>query len=267
LSETIEFVAGGDVGEPRLDAEVLGTLSEKLLPSLFKLVGILHDPQRLKPGVEVQSELEHIDAIAPFDSHGSAEVASQVRAVADAIASLAKVAPQPLLQSLFSKVVQRLLEASQAEQDLSDKMCSLLVLSQALVISDNLDGSSIALLYRSLKPLIRTDETKPRIQKRAYKVLAEICNRRPAFVTEDGRLKELLELLTASSASSQVSARFMRIKCLENIVNAIGESLEVDEVSLGSIFLFFFARTQKILTISRSRRRRFRLFLSRPSFA
>jgi ribosomal RNA-processing protein 12 len=232
LKDFEELVDGEEAADTRLEAQLIGKLSERLLPFLFKLVDTLHDPRQLKTPVNDEAEPENDSAMTLGQFHGGADQADRVRAVAQAIASLAQVASRQLLQSLFSKVIQRLLEASQAEDDLSEKMCSLLTLSQALVTSKNLDQPSISLLYRSLKPLIRTDETKPRIQKRAYKVLAEICNRYHAFVTESKQVKELLELLTSSTATSQISARFMRIKCLNYIVNAFAGSSELDTVSL-----------------------------------
>jgi ribosomal RNA-processing protein 12 len=214
-----ELVEGDEVVQIRQEAQLLGKLSEKLIPSLFKLVETLtvtHRSEEMTDGDEIK-----VDKV---------DDASRVRAVTEAIASLAQVASKELVQSLFSKVLKRLLEASQAEDDLSEKMCSLLTLSQALVISESLDHSSISLLYRSLKPLIRTDETKPRIQKRAYKVLAEICDRCGDFVRESKQLNELLEVLTSSMATSQISSRFMRIKCLTMIVKSLEDPSEKEKV-------------------------------------
>jgi ribosomal RNA-processing protein 12 len=220
-----ELFEGEEVIQIRREAQLLGKLSEKLIPSLFKLVETLHVTHR-------SAVDEHSGEMTNGDEGKVDKVddASRVRAVTEAIASLAQVASKELVQSLFSKVLKRLLEASQAEDDLSEKMCSLLTLSQALVISESLDHSSISLLYRSLKPLIRTDETKPRIQKRAYKVLAEICNRCGDFVRESKQLNELLEVLTSSMATSQISSRFMRIKCLTMIVKSLEDPSEKEKV-------------------------------------
>jgi ribosomal RNA-processing protein 12 len=218
----------------RQEAALLGKLSEKMIPSLFKLVETLHVANNL----DIQNDLEEMMKVETV-STSNVDEAARVRGVTETIASLAQLASRQLIQNLFSKVLQKLLEASQADEDLSEKMCSLLSLSQALVISDSLDHSSISLLYRSLKPLIRTDRTKPRIQKRAYKVLAEICNRRGAFVRENNQLKDLLELLTSSTATSQVSARFMRIKCLTSIVKSLQDSSDNDKVCFLQCFSLF----------------------------
>jgi ribosomal RNA-processing protein 12 len=206
-----------EFAEFRSDADVLKGLSEKLLPTLFKLVDDLYCSQ-------------HGDnSLAPEEPRSDADtLSSQAGALTCAITSLAKVAPPNLLQSLFTKVIHRLLEASQAEEDLSDKMCSLLALAQALYTSQCLSESSVVLLYRALRPLIATDETQPRTQKRAYKALAELCKSKP-FVTSDGRIKELVELLTSSTATSQISARSMRLRCLEATTESLRGSSSMEQ--------------------------------------
>ena len=136
--------------------------------------------------------------------------------VIDAIAAFARLAPKPYLESLFKKVMQRLLVASQSVE--TEKICTLLELSQALVTSQALDDASISLLYRAIKPLIRTDEHEARVQKRAYKVLLEICKCQPSFITEPAFLEELTALLLDAIMTSQISARHMRLKCMTLIV-------------------------------------------------
>ena len=221
LAEFEELVESGEGEEVRAEANAIASETPKLLPSLFKLVDSLHatQPQSNKKegeemGIEEDSEM--------VDSQRNNSEGVQV--VAGAISALARLAPKPFLQGMFKKVIQRLLEASQSDEDLSEKMCSLLSLAQALVVSECLDESSIALLYRALKPLIRTDRTTSRVQKRAYKVMAEICQRYHSFVTGDDRLQELCELLTSSIFTSQIAARHMRLKCLNNIVDGFDPS-------------------------------------------
>jgi hypothetical protein len=212
-----ELIDGDDAAHVRGEAEVFGDLTVKILPSLFKLVDCLHEQKsRSEEGNEMDTE----DSTVTKD-------ASRVVALTSAIASISRLAPQSHTQMLFTKLIQKMLEASQSnDQKMVQKMCSFLVLAQALVISETLEESSIALLYRSLKPLIRTDETHPRVHKRAYKLLSEICKRYHSFVAKPDRLKEIMDLLSATSATSQVSARSMRLKCLALILNGLEESPE-----------------------------------------
>ncbi len=195
------------------------SFSEKLLPTLFKMVDDLYCSQ----------QQDHCLELVEPSSSGGDIMSSQADALTDAITSLAKLASPALLQSLFTKVIHRLLEASQSQEDMSDKMCSLLALSQALYTSQCLNESSVVLLYRALRPLIGTDETRPRVQKRSYKLLAELCKSK-SFVMSDGRLNELVELLTSSTATSQVAARSMRLRCLETITSSLRGSAQMEQV-------------------------------------
>jgi ribosomal RNA-processing protein 12 len=227
LAEFEELVDGEEARDCQRDAEVLEMECFKLLPSLFKLVDTLHTVSRSGNPRNDEMKVDEDNVEHCTETNNSS--VQQVQAVTKAIASLSRLAPKPFLQNLFKKVIQRLLEASQSDDDLSEKMCSLLSLAQALVVSESLDDSSVSLLYRSLKPLIRTDQTKPRVQKRAYKVMAEICQRYHSFTGD--RLEELCELLTSSIVTSQISARHMRLKCLKNIVDGFDSSNRVHMVS------------------------------------
>jgi len=79
-------------------------------------------------------------------------------------------------------------------------------------------------LYRVLKPIVANDELEARVQKRAYKVLAEICGRYHSFVSNPVRLKELTTLLSTTIMTSQVSARYMRLKCIASIAEGFDET-------------------------------------------
>lgn len=206
------------------DYEVLSSVSTKILPSLFKLVETLNQSADAKGSEAMEVELSSKEAQAK-----SQQSAQLVEAVTDAIGQLAQICPRDFLQNLFKKVVQRLLVATTEATELSNddkgarnanalRMASLLGLGQALVASGSLDDASLTLLYRAVRPLVRTDEHDSRVQKRAYKVLAEICERHKEFVTSDERLAEMTDLMVDSIVTCQVSARHMRIKCMTHIV-------------------------------------------------
>ena len=161
----------------------------------------------------------------------------KLQSVTTAISSLARLAPDQFLLGLFKKLMHRLLEEVQSESADSERICSLLTLSQALVASKVLDESSIVFLYRALKPLIRNDEHGPRVQKRAYKILAEICETHHSFVAEPERLKELSALLTSTIMTSQVSARQMRLRCMSIIVEGLDGTNSEQMVCLLSLLL------------------------------
>ena len=218
-SKLAELLEEDSYAPNREEVDIMKSFSEKILPTLFMMVDDLYCSQQQDNSLE--SGHQH--------SSGSDLIAAQADALTDAITALSKVTPPHLLQTLFTKVIHRVLEASQSTDDQSDKMCSLLALSQALYTSHCLNESSVTLLYRALRPLIGTDETRPRVQKRSYKLLAELCKSK-SFVMADGRLNELVELLTSSTATSQVSARSMRLRCLESITASLQGSALVEQV-------------------------------------
>jgi ribosomal RNA-processing protein 12 len=169
-------------------------------------------------------EGEAMDTEEKASSNVSDTYAQQVRCIIDAISSLSRLAPQVFMHGLFKKLMHRLLEEIQSGNGDSERICSLLSLTQALVASEVLDDASISFLYRAIKPLIRNDEHGPRVQKRAYKLLAEICERHHSFVAEVGQLKELTDLLTGTIMTSQIAARHMRLKCMNIIVDGFNET-------------------------------------------
>jgi len=212
------------------DYDVLSNVSTKILPSLFKLVETLNQSSSSKKAGGDEEAMETDTKLSSKEAQAENQHHTQlVEAVTDAIGQLAQICPREFLQTLFKKVVQRLLlittEVADAEYSKDAKattamrMSSLLGLGQALVASGSLDDASLSLLYRAIRPLVRTDEHDPRVQKRAYKVLAEICDRhKEYFVESTERLGEMTELMVDSIVTCQVSARHMRLKCMTCIV-------------------------------------------------
>jgi len=200
----------------------------KILPTAFKIIS----ESRPSSSNKIDSDSMDVETKpATSVSVSGSDVAQQLQSITEAISSLARVAPPSFLQNLFKKLMHRILEEVQKETSDPERICSLLNLSQALVASGALDEGSVSFLYRALKPLIRNDEKGPRVQKRAYKVLAEICERHHSYVAEIGRLKELTDLLVSTIMTSQVAARHMRLKCLGIIVKGFDEVNEEMMVS------------------------------------
>ena len=218
------YEASGDNDETNAakDYEIVSQASVKLLPGLFKLTETLHGTNTAAgPGSKAKdSDMDvEVDEGEATGSNSSQD-AQRVQAVTDAIGELARICPRSFLQNLFKKVMQRLLVATQAEEDESDKICTLLGLAQALVSSETLDENSVSLLYRAIRPLIRSDEHDSKVQKRAYKCMAEICEKNGSFVTSSEHLGEITDLMIGSIMTCQVSSRHMRLKCMIHIVKA-----------------------------------------------
>lgn len=188
----------------------------RILPTLFRLVSETHTSGLAPSGGKEESE----------PANQSSDKFQKLQNVTDAIAAVSRLAPPDFLQGMFKKVMQKLLEQVKLEAGESDRICSLLTLAQALVASEVLDDSSVSFLYRALKPLIKDEVQEPRVQKRAYKVLLQLCERYPSFVTTQGRFGELCELLTSTMASAQISARYMRLRCMNAVVKTMDPNEE-----------------------------------------
>ena len=201
------------------DARILSECSTKILPSLFKLVELLHGVEQKQESRDPSDDMEEEEEDDDEKEKKNVSETHRVVCVTDSISALAPFAPEEFLQGLFKKLIQRLLLATQSELDETEKMCTLLGLAGALVKSSMLNEESIALLYRAIKPLIRSDEQNARVQKKAYKVFAEICQNYNDFVIAPERLKEILDLMVGATMSLQVSARYMRLKCIQYVVD------------------------------------------------
>ena len=106
-------------------------------------------------------------------------------------------------------------------------------LAQSLVLT--LNETSVKLLYRAIKPLIRNDQHGTGVQKRAYKVLLGLCENHAAIICDDGNLKELIDLMVDSLMTCHVSARNMRLKCLTHVVSCFSSDNKQQQDNIPNI--------------------------------
>ena len=202
---------------------LLNQTSATLLPVLFKVVmatpenGSIAGPDMTDMDVDSNEK----KPLPKIDS-------SQDPHLLHAIAALAKSSTDEYIQSLFKKLMQKLLEEIQSDPCNSYKICSYLSLCQALVASTALKANDILLMYRALKSLLRTDEHNARVQKRAYKVLYEICEGYNCIAANTEILNELALLLTDTNTVSNLAARHVRLKCMEIVLRGM-ESVNVEQ--------------------------------------
>lgn len=154
------------------DLKVLSEMSVKLLPTLFKMVeNVVATPVSKESADSLPDNSTDCRSLSSMEQQERMLCTSSLT---EAIAELARVAPPDYLQSLFKKVMHRLVLSIQQQQQYSKDATkssgveAYLYLSQALVASQSLEShSSVDLLYRSIKPLIRTDEQCVKTQKSA----------------------------------------------------------------------------------------------------
>jgi ribosomal RNA-processing protein 12 len=218
-SETEHF---GDA-EHKVEYFPLEQSAVKLLPTMFKFITETHASvsKIIKSSNENEDAMDTDEKSIPSSSDNSMATYQQLQHVTEAISSLAKFAPTDFVQGMFKKVMHRLLEEIQSDTCDNEKVCSLLSLSQALVASEVLDETNISFLCRVLKAIIKDDENGPRVQKRSYKLLAEICQRYHSYVTQPDQLTDFIQLLTSTIMTSQISARHMRLKCMNTMVEGM----------------------------------------------
>jgi hypothetical protein len=149
-SEGENYEVEGGTGGVEQDAQVLAQAATTILPSLFKLVETIHGTvTKNKSNSAAQDAMDMDEDKRSRDTENVDSQRSQ--SVVDAIAAFARLAPKSFQQSLFQKVMQRLLVASQSDEMETEKICTLLRLSQALLILQVVDDASVSLLYRAIK--------------------------------------------------------------------------------------------------------------------
>lgn len=223
--KSVEDSGGLELETMNDDVRAIASASKQLLPPLFKFVTDTH------AAFKHEKQQQGNDSMSEEKSEGQAVDGFQkLHTVTETISSLTRLAPRDFVQDLFKKVMHRLLDEYRSETGDNERVCALLTLSQSVV--GVLDESSVSFLYRALKPLIRDDGNSHRVQKRAYKVLCEICQQHWSFVSEPEQLKEISALLSNTILTSQVSARYMRLKCMNIIVDGFESETKDDLVSM-----------------------------------
>ncbi|KAL6777299.1 hypothetical protein ACKKBF_B20970 [Auxenochlorella protothecoides x Auxenochlorella symbiontica] len=139
------------------------------------------------------------------------------------LGALACVADPAAVARLFKTVAQQLLkeaaaaaaatgagagtEAAAAAPD-PERRASLLEL--ALALAGGLDARGVASLVKLAAPAALARD--PALQKKGYKVLAYVCERRADYLAEPGRRAALLELIVGGGAGALSAARRYRLR-------------------------------------------------------
>lgn len=174
-----------------------------------------------------------LDVQASLELPPAYEDMAQSQVILTAISSLLSCADEGFVDSIFRKLMHTLVENLQSQED-TNRICALLSLSQALIVSEVLNESQLTIIYRALRTIIRDDGHGARAQKRAYKVLTSLCHHHHSFVANLDRLKETTSLLISTMMTSHVSARSMRLKCLKLLVDGFDDVQEEHLVSAWS---------------------------------
>ena len=145
LVNSIDENGGFELDTASADMRALGEVSTKLLPTLFQFVAETHETAAASN--KASDDME-VDEQSTVDASQNIDGFQKLHSVTGAISSLARLAPREFLHGLFKKLMHKLLEEIQSEAGDSEKVCSFLTLSQALVASEVLDDSSISFPYQ-----------------------------------------------------------------------------------------------------------------------
>ncbi|KAK9818389.1 hypothetical protein WJX72_011834 [[Myrmecia] bisecta] len=174
-----------------------------------------------------------------FSAFVAAE-ATERTCLADTIAAYAAIADAQTVSAFFRTVIKKLIKVAEDEKaevpppDMvreggdtpSARRCTFLEL--ALCLAPGLDTSGIDVLYKAAKPCLQ--ERDQAVQKKAYRVLAYICEQRPDFLQP--KFGDMVELLLAGMATSLSAAKRYRLRCLKAAILAIetGQAPEFEAV-------------------------------------
>lgn len=170
------------------------------------------------------------------------------------VASLTSIAPGPII-TIMSKKLLKLLLSTTASYEASDAAtCWMTVI---LAIIPYVPNAIITLLYRTIRPLLSVDENIS-LQKRAYRVLEALLKHHSALlftmeldVDDDGTSMEesrtcdapipmqILDLISTSLLTCNVSARHMRLNCISQLFSALsdGDLIIATDKILGEILI------------------------------
>ena len=195
------------------DLAVLSAMSKKFLPTLFNILD----------GCDLEDSVS----------------GAKVRALSETISAYALVAPPAFVGGLFKKLVQKMLAATQEDEDGMEEGAgevekkkkksfsspsnhkAVILCELALALVPSLDAAGIALLYKVIRPLVRLDRDVA-LQKRAYRVLGALCEHHgDRFLGQADTREDLVPVLTDSLLTCHVSARQMRLRVLGALVKRL----------------------------------------------
>ncbi|DBA66455.1 TPA: hypothetical protein ACH3X2_002431 [Trebouxia sp. C0005] len=143
-----------------------------------------------------------------------------------AIAAYATIADAATLSHFFREVIKRLLKVGEDEaagvpatgvareggDSPTARKCTYMEL--ALCLAPGLDVNGVSILYKAAKPSLQ--ERDQAAQKKAYKLVAYICEHRPDFLR--AHCQDMTDCLLAGVVTSMSAAKRYRLRCLKALI-------------------------------------------------
>ncbi|RMZ56722.1 hypothetical protein APUTEX25_002811 [Auxenochlorella protothecoides] len=127
-----------------------------------------------------------------------------------AVARLFKTVAQQLLKEAAAAAATGAGTATEAAAAAPDPERRASLLELALALAGGLDARGVASLVKLAAPAALARD--PALQKKGYKVLAYVCERRADYLAEPGRRAALLELIVGGGAGALSAARRYRLR-------------------------------------------------------
>jgi len=155
------------------------------------------------------------------------------------IAAWTSIASGSIIATMSKKILKLLLSTTTAVGDPSTNDAATCWMTAILAIIPFAPASIIQLLYRTIRPLLSVDENIS-LQKRAYRVLESLLKHHSEILfstdisTEDTTDEptvgddliqmQILDLITNSLLTCNVSARHMRLNCIQQLFVALSDN-------------------------------------------
>jgi ribosomal RNA-processing protein 12 len=143
------------------------------------------------------------------------------------ISAWTSISPQSLITKLSKKLLQLLLTSSAMDAKAgaaSGAGNSAAWMAVILTMIPHLSSPMVVLLYRTIKPLLSVHESVG-MQKRAYSVLSVLLTHHSTLLNTIETRLQILEMITSSLLTCHVSARYVRMNCIESLLKGMSDSL------------------------------------------
>ena len=143
------------------------------------------------------------------------------------ISAWTSISPQNMITKLSKKLLQLLLTSSAMDAKAgaqSNAGNSAAWMAVILTMIPHLSNPMVVLLYRTIKPLLSVHESVG-MQKRAYSVLSVLLTHHSTLLNTIETRLQILEMITSSLLTCHVSARYVRMNCIESLLKGMSDSL------------------------------------------
>lgn len=242
---------------PHLAKLLNGALKDQSYPEIqpYIVTGLGHLAQGAKDrnyGAEIAALQPHAQTFLPtiFGILETIDICdNRFSSVVQCISAWAGIAHQSLTSAIATKLLQSLLSTTSSsmmvntthhqsqEQAESVIISGWIAILQAII--PFLPENMIMLIYRTIRPLL-TVTVDASLQKRAYALLDSLLSSHGNVLFSNESKSAILSVVSDSLLICQVSARSMRLRCMETLISSMEDEEEISSASyniLGEVLI------------------------------